>query len=87
MQTESEIKTNCSTSQIMVGSEKYRKNTQSCNHLEEGEKVDCFAIISYRCIVTINVLWPFLTVSWADLQCVIVAFPDHTQSLFGESAI
>ena len=49
-----------------------------------------FAIIwmSYRemvalrwlfwCIVTIIVLWLFLTVPWVDLQCVLVVFPGHT---------
>ena len=39
-------------------------------------------LMSYRCIVTINVLWLFLTVPWVGLQCVIVVFPDHTQFLF-----
>ena len=28
------------------------------------------------------VLWPFLTVPWVDLQCVIVLFPDHTHLRF-----
>ena len=41
-------------------------------------------LLSYRCIVTINVLWPFLTVSWVGLQYVIVVFPDHTHLLFGD---
>ena len=27
-------------------------------------------------------LWLFLTVPWVGLQCVIVVFPDHTNSLF-----
>ena len=31
-------------------------------------------LLSYRCIVTINVLWLFLTVPWIGLQCVIVIF-------------
>ena len=39
-------------------------------------------LLSYKCIVTINVLWPFLTVSWVGLQCVIVVFPDHTHLFF-----
>ena len=30
------------------------------------------------CIITINVLWLFLTVPWAGLYFVIVQFPDHT---------
>ena len=48
------------------------------NHLEEEIKVVALLLLSYRCIVTINVLWLFLLVSWAGLQCVIVVFPDHT---------
>ena len=38
--------------------------------------------LSYKCIVTIDVLWLFLTVPWVGLQCVIVVFPDHTHLLF-----
>ena len=34
-------------------------------------------LLSYRCLVTVNVLWLFLTVAWVGLQCVIVVFPDH----------
>ena len=34
------------------------------------------------CIVTINVMWLFLTVPWVGLQCVTVVFPDHTHLLF-----
>ena len=34
-------------------------------------------------IITINVLWLFLTVPLVGrLQCVIVVFPDHTHLLF-----
>ena len=39
-------------------------------------------VLSYRCIVTINVLWLFLTVPWVGLQCVIVVLCDHTHLLF-----
>ena len=39
-------------------------------------------LLSYRCIVTINVLWLFLRVPSVGLQCVIVVFPDHTHLLF-----
>ena len=35
------------------------------------------------CIVTINVLWLFLTVPWAGLPYVIVVFHDHTHLRFG----
>ena len=39
-------------------------------------------LLSYRCIVTINVLWLFLTmVPWVGLQYAIVVFPDHTHFL------
>ena len=31
---------------------------------------------------TINILWPFLTVPWFDLQYAIVVFPDHTHLPF-----
>ena len=47
----------------------------------KGKLVDLL-LLSYRCIVTINVLWLFLTVPWVGLQCVIVVFPDHTHLLF-----
>ena len=38
--------------------------------------------LSYRCSVTINVLWLLLTVPWVGLQCVIWVFPNHTHLLF-----
>ena len=50
----------------------------SFNHLEEERKLVAALLLSYRCIVTINVLWLFLTVPQVCLQCVIVVFPDHT---------
>ena len=53
----------------------------ACNHLEEEEKLVALLLLSYRYIVTINVLWLFLAVQWVDLQCVIVVFPDHTHLL------
>ena len=39
-------------------------------------------LLSYRCIVTINVLWVFLTMPWVGLQYVIVVVSDHTDVLF-----
>ena len=39
-------------------------------------------LLSYRCIVTINGMWLFLTLPWVGLQYVIVVFPDHTHLLF-----
>ena len=38
-------------------------------------------LLSYGCLVTVNVLWVFLTAPWVGLQCVIVVFPDHTHFL------
>ena len=38
----------------------------------------------YRCVVTINVLWLFLALTWIGLQFVVVVFPDHTHLIFGD---
>ena len=38
-------------------------------------------LLSYGCLVAVNVLWLFLTVPWVGLQCVIVVFPDHNHFL------
>ena len=43
--------------------------------------------LSYRCFVTINVLWLFLSVPRAGLQCEIVVFLDHTHILFKDLSI
>ena len=45
--------------------------------LKRKRKLVDLLLLSYRCIVTINVLWLFLTVLWVGLQYVIVVFPDH----------
>ena len=45
--------------------------------LKRKRKLVALLLLSYRCIVTINDLWLFLTVPWAGLQYVIVVFPDH----------
>ena len=39
-------------------------------------------LLSYKCIVPINVLRLFLTVPLVGLLYVIVVFPDHTRLLF-----
>ena len=39
-------------------------------------------LLSYICLVIVNVLWFFLIVPWAGLQCVIMVFPDQTHLLF-----
>ena len=46
--------------------------------LNRKRKLVDFLLLSYRCIVTINVLKFFQMVPWVDLQCVIVVFPGHT---------
>ena len=40
--------------------------------LKRKRKLVALLLLSYRCIVTINVRWLFLTVPWIVLQCVIV---------------
>ena len=50
--------------------------------LKRKRKLVALLLLSYRCIVTTNVLWLFLTVPWVGLQCVIVVFPDHTHLHF-----
>ena len=44
-------------------------------------------LLSYGCLVTVYVLWPFFTVPWVGLQCVIVFFPDHTHLIFNRVTI
>ena len=39
-------------------------------------------LLSFGCLVTVNVLWLFLAVPWVCLQYVIVIFPNHTHLLF-----
>ena len=50
--------------------------------LKRKRKLVALLLLFFRCIVTINVMWLFLTVSWVGLQCVVVVFPDHTYLLF-----
>ena len=50
--------------------------------LKRNRKLVALLLLSYICIVTINVLWLFLTVPWVGLQYVIVLFTDHTRFLF-----
>ena len=38
-------------------------------------------LLSFRCLVTVNVPWLFLTVPRVGMQCVIVVFPDHVYIL------
>ena len=41
-----------------------------------------FGVLRDVCLVSVSVLWLFLTVPLSGLQCVIVAFPDRTHLLF-----
>ena len=50
--------------------------------LKRKRKLVALLLLSYRSIVTINVLLLFLTAPWVGLQLLIVVFPDHTHSLF-----
>ena len=49
--------------------------------LKWKRKLVALLLLSYRCIVTLNVLWLFLAVPCVGSQCVIVVFPDHTHLL------
>ena len=53
-----------------------------CNNLNGEERAGCFTLTVFICLVTVSVLWLFLTVPWAGLQCAIVVFPDHTHLPF-----
>ena len=61
---------------------RFYKDIQHALVLKRKRKLVALLLLSYRCIVTINVLWLFLTMPWVGLQCVIVVFPDHTYLLF-----
>ena len=39
-------------------------------------------VLSFECLVAVNVLCLFLRVPWVGRQCVIVVFLDHTHLLF-----
>ena len=55
--------------------------------LKWKRKLVALLLLSYRCIVTINVMWLCLTALWVGLQCVIVVFPDHTHLLLNTDSI
>ena len=50
--------------------------------LKRKRKLVALQLLSYICIVTINVLWLFLTVPWVGMRCVIVVFPSNTNLPF-----
>ena len=49
--------------------------------LTRKRELGALLLLSFRCLVTVNVLWLFLTVPRVGLQCVIVVFPDRTHLL------
>ena len=49
--------------------------------LKRKRKLVALLSLLYRCTVTKNVLWLFLTVPWVGLQYVIMVFPDNTHLL------
>ena len=51
--------------------------------LKRNRKLVALLLLSYMCIVTINVLWLLLTVPWVGLQRLIVVVPGHTHLHFG----
>ena len=54
-----------------------------CNHLNEEEReVVAFLLLSFRCLVTVDVLWLFSMLLCVGSQFVIMVFPDHTHLLF-----
>ena len=69
---------------IVCGSSVFVELCITCVHssfaiiLKSKIKLVALLILSYRCIVTINVLCLFLAVQRVGLQGVIVVFPDHT---------
>ena len=50
--------------------------------LTRNRELVALLLLSFRCLVTVNVLWLFLMVPWVGLQYVIVGFPDDTHLLF-----
>ena len=53
--------------------------------LKRKRKLVALLLLSYRCIITKNILCLFLAVPWVGLQWVIVVFPDHIHLLFSSS--
>ena len=49
--------------------------------LKRKRKLIALVLLSYKCIVTIDIPWLFLAVPWVGLQRA-VAFPEHTHLLF-----
>ena len=50
--------------------------------LKKKEELVYLLLLSYICIVTVNVLWLFLTAPWVGLQCVITTRHIRTSILW-----
>ena len=50
--------------------------------LKSKRKLVDLLLLSYKCIVSINVMWLFVRMAWVDLQCVTAEFSYHTHLLF-----
>ena len=50
--------------------------------LKRKRQLVAFLLLSYRCIITVHVLWLSQTVLWVGLQCVLMVYPDHSHLLF-----
>ena len=50
--------------------------------LKRKRELVALLLLSYGCLITVNVLWLFLTVQWVGLQCVIVVFPVHNHFFY-----
>ena len=48
----------------------------------QSSSLAALLLLSYGCLVTVNVLWLFHRLPRVGLKCVIVVFPDHTHLLF-----
>ena len=45
------------------------------NILKRKRELVVLLLLSYGCLVTVNVPWLFIGVRWVGLQCVITVFP------------
>ena len=59
--------------------------------LKKKRELVALLLLAYGCLVTVNILWFFLTVPWVGLQCVIVIiftyFRNHSVSHIQNSLI
>ena len=44
--------------------------------LKRKRELVALLLLSFGCLLTVNVLWLFLMLPWIDLWCVIVVLPD-----------